>query len=187
MSKKNILLLIVAVVVVAVFAFIVVSNKAPQQQQKQVNLNQGKEVDISDWQTYRNEEYGFEVKYPQNWYWEDYTEDFKHLTIGFYRPNNKRGWEYFGDIVIAALENKNNESIEEFYERGTKTKFEQTDKLMKIENKNNQEIIVVYEELGFFSLDSAKLICNGNIVIIDSFSDTLREYFEEIVDSILCF
>lgn len=187
MSKKNILLLIAAVAVVAVFVIVITSNKTSQQQPNQTNLDNGKEVDTGEWKVYRNEEYGFEVKYPENWYWEDYTEDFKHLKIGFYRPNKQRGWEYFGDIAIAALKSKNNESVEEFYERTSKTKFKQTDKLMKIKNRNNHEIIVVYEELGFVPLDSAKLICNGNIIIIDSFSDTLRGYFEAVVDNILCF
>ena len=27
-----------------------------------------KEIDITDWKTYRNEEYGFEIKYPIGWY-----------------------------------------------------------------------------------------------------------------------
>ena len=71
MSQKNILpLLFIAVAVVAVFAFIVASNRIPQQQdqqQNQTNFNNGKEVDTDGWLTYRNEEYGFEVRYPENW------------------------------------------------------------------------------------------------------------------------
>ena len=36
-------------------------------QNQNQNQNQQAETDISDWKTYKNEEYGFEVKYPQDW------------------------------------------------------------------------------------------------------------------------
>ncbi len=85
MSKKNILLLLlVAVVVVTVFAFIVVKSTKPKggeilKQQSQVNPDNEKEVDISDWKVYRNEEYGFEVDYPSKFI----AKDWAHKT-----PNN---------------------------------------------------------------------------------------------------
>ena len=66
------------------------------------------EVSTEGWQKYRNEEYGFEVKYPKGWYWEDYTEDFHYLKIGFYPPDKSKGWEYVGDIQIAVMINKEN-------------------------------------------------------------------------------
>jgi hypothetical protein len=38
------------------------------------------EIDISTWKTYRNEEYGFEVKYPSNFNFE--LDDIKKLSLG---------------------------------------------------------------------------------------------------------
>lgn len=77
MNKKNIvalgIVLILAVVAAGGF-FIWESNQTVEVVEEQTqgrNQQQGEdqqtEVDMRDWKTYRNEEYGFEVKYPEGW------------------------------------------------------------------------------------------------------------------------
>ena len=40
------------------------------------------EIDASNWKTYRNEEYGFEVKYPSNWVFVEESEKIKFSEEG---------------------------------------------------------------------------------------------------------
>ncbi|MFH1326325.1 MAG: PsbP-related protein [Candidatus Falkowbacteria bacterium] len=66
-KHKNLIFLILIIACVAV-----VSGCIKKQENKQVVENNNKQiieeyVDISDWQTYRNEEYGFELQYPKDW------------------------------------------------------------------------------------------------------------------------
>ena len=50
------------------------------------------EMDISNWQTYRNEEYGFEIKYPADWNISSITE--KDVWIN----NPKKGYMIEGSV-----------------------------------------------------------------------------------------
>ena len=78
LSKKTtiislILITLIGLVVLGYFGFIKkdelnISYTPPVHQEKlQGEILELPEVDASDWETYRNEEYGFEVKYPRDW------------------------------------------------------------------------------------------------------------------------
>ena len=74
-------------------------------QNTNTNVNTG-EIDTSDlpsedllqegWKTYRNEEYGFEFKYPGEWK----TEQIDNKRVGLYPSTKGRGYEYVGDIIL---------------------------------------------------------------------------------------
>lgn len=54
------------------------------------------EIDTSDWKIYRNEKYGFEVKYPSTWSYSNIGD----VGVGFFPPGAEKDVEYSGDITI---------------------------------------------------------------------------------------
>jgi uncharacterized lipoprotein YajG len=82
------------------------------------NADQVSEVDTSDWLTYENEEYGFTVQYPSDWFYfnkidgdeavYDVTLDKSHIR--FTSNKNKISANEFVDITITV-----SESVDDIY------------------------------------------------------------------------
>jgi len=68
-KRKYILIAAIIAVIVGVGILVLLMQKeAPPQAPEVTSPDTITKVETADWQTYRNEEFGFEVKYPQGWY-----------------------------------------------------------------------------------------------------------------------
>ena len=83
-------------------------------------LKDTSETDISDWKTYRNEKYRYEVKYPKDWEL-IYLEDFNPGNTGValkspqYQLIKDGNVMHLGEIYINNIDNKDNLSIKNLF------------------------------------------------------------------------
>ena len=105
MSKTSIIVLVVAVIALAgvvVWQGLVQpkpSSALPETNQPAVNQEQQNQDETAGWKTYRNEEYGFEIKYPPDWQFVEYPAI---NSVGFGKnpvPEGSSGENDFGIIV----------------------------------------------------------------------------------------
>ncbi len=144
-----------------------------------------KDIDTSDWKTYRNEEYGFEVKYPKGWYWEAYTDEFAThtlLAIGFYPVGKERGYEYRGDIELSYREKKPFDSFDQYIKEIPLLEENMT----TVETNNGRKVVFGYDLPGNVMHDLALVDCSDAIVAINSVNATNRTELIQIAKSIEC-
>lgn len=144
------------------------------------------------WQEYFNKEYGFELSYPENWYWEDYSSDFKNyndLQIGFYPSNKKKGWEYIGDIEVSILKKDiANENVFDYYKRTEKENGRQNLDVSTKEKqtKNGYDVIIEYDAPGNIDYDTALIDCKEYFLRIATPFSKAKNMFHSMIDTVVC-
>ncbi|MFA5026150.1 MAG: PsbP-related protein [Candidatus Shapirobacteria bacterium] len=75
------------------------------------------EIDTSNWRTYRNEEYGFEFKYPGEWVVFDYENKLNNLILSM--ENESFGYPYGseGDIRFSVRVYKSSLNLKEWFDK----------------------------------------------------------------------
>lgn len=52
----------------------------------------------ANWQTYRNDKYGFKLKHPNNWFEQEPGFDFKGVSLGLNQNTSEMGFIFYDDI-----------------------------------------------------------------------------------------
>lgn len=159
----KIVLIIVAVVLLGALGYVklvkkpIVLNTTDQSQSSELEKQQINEMD--NWKTYRNERFGFEVKYPEKWR-EESCSSSNEACASFYPPGKKRGEgfiTYEGDVVIVTAKLPNNFSTEGFLKEFNDYLFNKSQKY---------ESITLDGEKSFYFQNISNLISEPDIVVI---------------------
>lgn len=109
-SKIAVIIIIFILIGGVYFVFSKKKNNIPSQDTEKNNSQSsqaiGGDLSMNEWKTYKNDQYGFEIKFPENWLLKD-TEvnKFDYKVIEFIEPVNKYA------LLIGILKIKNNPSF----------------------------------------------------------------------------
>ncbi len=148
------------------------------------NKNEKLKEDYKNWKIYQNKEYGFELKYPESWYWEDYTNDFKYLKLGFYPSKKKKKLEYIGDIQVSVHDKLENETLLSHYVKNSGIKNINNEKIKVSEQGNS--FIIDYDIPGMIDYDTAIIDCEDYFLYIETPYGVAREKLNLFIEKVVC-
>lgn len=147
-------------------------------------------IDIIEWRTYKNEEYEFELKYPENWTFKERERDETNTIVEIYPIDGLNCEKLFGEeicldnIFIQVLDNEENLEIEtllsKFYEKWIPKNFQDLEMGGRIGVKYD-----TYEPYdGSFQYNSAVEI-DGKIIILTGSHLVYKEtpIFDQVLSS----
>ncbi len=163
-SKKLTILLLIAGLSLAVSACI--KKPAPtnqnSNQNQDINTNQAGEIDTSEWKTYRNEEYGFEFKYPEELSIEDWSYKTPNWELLLYIGQNRNIGD--GVISIGIEKGKNRFDGEKVFWPIPREDIAIADAVIGVGNYSVKEVVVNFHSvdgdvntLNYFIENSGKL------------------------------
>ena len=135
-----------------------------------------KPLKTGDWKIYTNKNFGFKTKYPDGWYFDDYSVDFKRLVLGFYPNGKKRGYEYLGDVELSASENV--DAIIDNIKKIEGTEEKTTDK--------GYPMLVNQDIPGNIDHFSAVVNCGSFVVSIRSPFGQVKEVAMQMANEVVC-
>src|SRR3989344_1188639 len=159
-KQKKIILWVIIVFLVSIMGYFWIRNTINNFQKLDVNINQIKlpeiqipKDEISDWKTYKNDEYGYEIKYPNDWYVKEIEQGIVEGGVYFspHRPDEiETGGIAFTNEALSV-------SIDSIIQESSLLKFAGNYLNLSVATKFEIENIKISEIDGI----KVKIVCEG--------------------------
>jgi hypothetical protein len=135
------------------------------------------EIDTSDWLTYRNEEYGFEFKYPAGWSWDE-----RNAIISFFDKDKHYNYHFFIS-AIKYYENYSFFPLSNFKKWHDKNMSGNEIKTVEAKMIGLNEVVETREYDGIDSIGRYVYFYSNNLVVY--FTNNYKIFNDKISNDIL--